>query len=204
MTLQPFAEWLLHAGLYGDASPLVTPTMGRKGLAELFKLLGFKRGAEIGVLKGEYSEIICRANPGVELLCVDPWMAYADYDEPRKDQTRLNDAYREAGNRLRHFHCQLWRLTSLEAAKQVPDGSLDFIYIDANHQEPFISQDLEAWSRKVRPGGIVAGHDYFVTSDKPWVLDVKPAVEKFTAEHGIDPWYVLASEKAPSYFWVQP
>jgi hypothetical protein len=189
-------------GLTGEVFPQVTKTGNRQDLAGLFAALGYQKGAEIGVWAGAFSEVLCKAIPGVQLTCVDPWQAYKTYRERKNNQRRLDIAYSETIARLQPFRATVWRMMSLEAAAQIPDGSLDFVYIDANHQEPFISQDLAAWAPKVRSGGIVAGHDYHFKPKHPFLQQVKPAVDAFTRAHRIAPWYVLAAEKAPSYFWV--
>jgi predicted O-methyltransferase YrrM len=49
---------------------------------------------------------------------------------------------------------------SISAATTFEDNYLDFVYIDADHTEKAVYEDLHAWWTKVRPGGIVAGHDY--------------------------------------------
>jgi predicted O-methyltransferase YrrM len=41
------------------------------------------------------------------------------------------------------------------------DGSLDMVYIDACHRYDDVLSDLERWWPKVKPGGILAGHDVF-------------------------------------------
>lgn len=185
-------------------TPSITKAAGRADLCRLFAERGYQRGAEIGVWAGEFSEAICLAVPGVQLLCVDPWRAYKTYNEKKNNQARLDGAYEDAKTRLHPYHCTFKRMTSLEAADSVRDGWLDFVYIDGNHQEPFISQDLAAWAPKVRSGGIVAGHDYHAAPKKPFLQQVKPAVDAFTKAREIAPWYVLAGDKAPSYFWVVP
>jgi predicted O-methyltransferase YrrM len=42
----------------------------------------------------------------------------------------------------------------------LPDGSLDWVYIDGNHNEPFVGNDLALCLRKVKPNGIITGDDY--------------------------------------------
>jgi predicted O-methyltransferase YrrM len=203
--MTPLSHFLADHAFDGTGKPLISKSASRADLCRLFAAMGFIRGAEIGTWAGEFAEMICQANPGVALTCVDPWQSYAGYSQERKNnQRRLEEAYRLTRSRLKHFHCTLLRMASLDAAKQIPDGSLDFVYIDGNHAAPYISQDLEAWAPKVRSGGIVAGHDYHTRAKKVHLLDVKPAVEAFTQQHGIAPWYVLAGDKAPSYFWVVP
>jgi predicted O-methyltransferase YrrM len=49
---------------------------------------------------------------------------------------------------------------SLEAAKNVSDGSAWFIFIDADHTREAVAADIGAWMPKVQDGGIIAGHDY--------------------------------------------
>jgi hypothetical protein len=62
---------------------------------------------------------------------------------------------------------------------------MDFVYIDARHDYESVKEDLHAWFDKVRPGGILAGHDYadgiLVQGD----FGVKTAVDEFFAERGI-------------------
>jgi hypothetical protein len=198
-----FDRFLDAAGLRSSASPVITKTAGRRDLARLLAEMGYRRGAEVGVWMGEFSEVICQANPGVDLTCVDPWVQYKTYNEKKNNQGRLDDAYEQACARLQPYHCTILRMTSVEAAAQIPDGSLDFVYLDGNHARSFVDADLVAWVPKVRSGGIVAGHDYEPARRSKWI-DVKAAVDAFTEAHQIRPWYVLALEKAPSFFWVVP
>jgi hypothetical protein len=64
---------------------------------------------------------------------------------------------------------------SVEMAKQVPDKSLGFLYIDAAHDYQSVLEDLHAWVPKVIRGGVVAGHDYLNPA-----YGVKEAVQRFT------------------------
>jgi len=58
------------------------------------------------------------------------------------------------------------KLPSLEAVKLYDDHSLDFVFIDAAHDYDNVRKDILAWKPKVKPGGILAGHDYSPT-DSP-------------------------------------
>lgn len=51
-------------------------------------------------------------------------------------------------------------MSSSEAAKFIPDGYADIVYIDACHDYKSVKKDIELWTPKVRVGGIIAGHDY--------------------------------------------
>jgi hypothetical protein len=52
------------------------------------------------------------------------------------------------------------RMASLDAANTYADESLDFVFIDASHMYEDVKADLIAWYPKIKPGGILAGHDY--------------------------------------------
>jgi hypothetical protein len=198
ITLQAVAAFF---GVPSSGAPVMVPNHGRGSLPSLFDTLGYRVGAEVGVWEGAFSERICHGMPGVELTCVDPWEPYSEYRERKNDRQRLDAAYQSTVARLKPFGCHVWRMTSLDAAECVPDRSLDFLYLDANHARAFVSQDLEAWMPKIRSGGILAGHDYVSNAKKPWI-EVKPAVEAFTSKRGIWPWFVLAADKSPSFLWI--
>lgn len=54
-----------------------------------------------------------------------------------------------------------------EAAMEFANESFDAVFIDASHEEVNALNDIAAWLRKVKIGGIIAGHDY----DEPGVHD---------------------------------
>lgn len=199
---------LAMAGGGSGASPMRLGRMSRKHLPLLCRDLGFTKGAEIGVWRGEYSALFCEANHAMHMLCVDPWISYPEWNDPKnlqplkKSDALIAGAYQDARDRLSPLNATLLRQFSVEAAKGIPDGSLDVIYIDGNHVEDAVRADLEAWAPKVRSGGIVAGHDFKVFPTKP-MIQVIPAVEGYTRDHAIEPWFVLAADKTPSYLWVK-
>jgi len=126
----------------------------RNDLPGLFVSLGLTTGAEVGVLKGDYSSIILD-NPGIlHLWSIDPWLDMDGNIMPAlrdKAQRRLS-AY---GSRS-----TVVVMKSVDAAEKFRDGSLGFVYIDALHRYEDVMADLRAWFPKVQAGGILAGHDY--------------------------------------------
>lgn len=48
---------------------------------------------------------------------------------------------------------------SIHAAQRFPDNSIDFVFIDAAHDEASVRQDIRAWRPKVKKGGTLAGDD---------------------------------------------
>lgn len=165
----------------------------RVQLAELFGELGFNKGAEIGVRDGQYSEVLCKANPNLEILCVDPWHKFAMHS-----QATMDGIYAQAATRLAPYKATLIKKTSMDAVKDVPDRSLDFVYIDGLHEFEPVMLDIIHWAPKVRSGGILAGHDfchYFQGG-------VVHAVEAYTKAMNIRPWYLTHRDREPSWLWV--
>jgi predicted O-methyltransferase YrrM len=140
-------------------------------------LLG--RGAEIGVMKGNYSAHILREWRGRELISVDPWL------ERPENAEHARTVLGAFGDRSR-----IVQATSTEAAAEVPDRDLDFAYIDALHDYDSVKADLEAWFPKVRPGGILAGHDYPMPG-------VRAAVDEFFAARSL-PVHAMGEEPTKS------
>jgi len=50
---------------------------------------------------------------------------------------------------------------SVSAAAVIADGCCGFVFIDADHRYEAVRADIRAWIGKVRPGGILAGHDCY-------------------------------------------
>lgn len=57
---------------------------------------------------------------------------------------------------------------SWEAARHYANGSLDAVFLDAGHQYECLKNDIHAWRRTIRPGGVLAGHDFAL--DIPGVI----------------------------------
>lgn len=176
--------------------------IGRDDLARLFAELDFKTGAEIGVEEGAYTEVLCRENPQATIYAIDAWMAYKGYRE-HVSQDKLNGFYTNALKRVSGLNCRVLREFSMDAARKFDDGELDFVYIDANHDFQFVVNDLAEWQKKVRAGGIVAGHDYRKTKNN-MPFHVIQATQAFTSAYRISPWFVLRGDhRAASFMWIK-
>jgi hypothetical protein len=165
----------------------------RTHLPIVFKELGFSAGVEIGTQRGLYAEVLCKGHPGLHLTCVDPWHG------GRKSREQFERNYHLAVERLAPYHVTILRKTSLEAVADVPDRSIDFVYIDGNHEFNLVCPDIIFWSQKVKSGGIVACHDYSNWHE----VGVMQAVDAYTFCNGIGPKYVT-QELEPTAFWVNP
>lgn len=177
-------------------------------LAEHFNELGFKTGAEIGVADGRYAEILCQRIPGLTLFGIDPW---AKYEGNWRSENYQKVALKRARERLSKYDARLISHTSIGAyvnefgEDQFDDESLDFVFIDGDHTFDNVMLDIILWSRKVKKGGIVAGHDYYHHR----AGGVVPAVNKYTEQHGVElniiPRYNGGhkDDKAPCWYFVR-
>ena len=177
--------------------PIEIPNTNREDLAGLFAELGFAVGAEIGVQVGLYSEVLCQRNPNLHLYCIDAWEPYSRYREHTTRKTM--DAFlEEATTRLEPYHCTLIKKFSMDAVKDFAPESLDFVYIDANHEFRHVVDDINEWSERVRVGGIVSGHDYLGRIEPFYGVHVIEAVSGYTKAYGIRPWFVLGTKEIKS------
>lgn len=144
-------------------------------------------GAEVGVWEGRFSETILEVCAPTTLHLIDPW----EYD-PRFNNTGFGR--KKNAERMPQMHelvaekfagddrIVMHRATSQEALLEMEDASLDWIYIDGNHNEPFVGIDLAMGLKKVKPDGVIAGDDYHWNDGDG--TPVKAAVEKIMEKLG--------------------
>lgn len=154
---------------------------------------GFTKGAEIGCNKGRTTCYLLHNHPPLHLIAVDLWEFRSEVYEERElairskeDQNAVFTIFKKAVNPYRK-KLKILRGVSWEMAKEVPDGSLDFIFIDADHGYKSVKKDILAWVPKVKKGGLISGHDINL-------LDVYQAVQELIQDSkvaGIDNiWYI--------------
>jgi len=137
-------------------------------------------GAEIGVHRGDFSRRVLENIPDCTLYMVDTW----------SPQTYVGVAQGAATPEKIELYHEQWldnyvaalkvalinaprgipiRGRSLEVAASLAGRvKLDFVYLDAAHDEMSLLCDISAWIKLVKPGGWIVGHDY--GSDFPGVV----------------------------------
>jgi hypothetical protein len=203
-------EFILNKYQLSGNGCISIPNVGRMHIAQLFGELGMKEGAEIGVEAGLYSECLFKYNPGLHLYLVDPWEWLPHrYWVPRH---RVDRFMREVAGRLEGLNYTIIRKFSADAVKDFPDNSLDFVYIDGDHRYEATKHDIVEWTKKVRPGGLLSGHD-FINRKGESTHNVVKAVLEYVQEAGIQTWFLWGSKsKAPgeyrddarSWMWMKP
>jgi hypothetical protein len=146
-------------------------------------------GVEIGVYKAEHAESLLKHLNVECLFLVDPYDLYGDYSEGKShygvDQDPLEVARNEATRRLLPYADKIkWiHKLSTAAVAELPNG-LDFVYIDGNHAESFVREDITNYYAKVRPGGVLGGHDFYNGFCREHDGVVK-AVTEFVTRHSL-------------------
>jgi predicted O-methyltransferase YrrM len=135
------------------------------------------------------SGMLLRYNPNLKLYGIDLWESYPGYKDFEKNT--IDESYAKALESVKGYDCTLIKGWSHEVVEQFEDESLDFVFIDGNHAFEFVVRDIAGWSKKVREGGIVCGHDYMDYSrTRKWrQMQVKYAVEAWMQANKIHPWF---------------
>jgi hypothetical protein len=141
--------------------------------------------AEIGVACGGFARQVLEHWKGVLYHMVDLWEPQAaDVYREKTEGIDYNSYYQEclnitASNSIVRMH----KGNSVNLAREFQDGSMDCVYIDANHAFAHVWDDMEAWWPKVKLGGVFSGHDYGNDINFPHYCQVKAAVDKWATEH---------------------
>jgi len=134
----------------------------RTTLAKWARDNGWTAGAELGLSMGETTFYLLERCPGLFLTCVDtfapveggdPVYRHEAWDHGRRERAWKGRASGFGGR------CKLMEMTTVAAAQHVADGTLDFVYIDADHTFEGVSAGIEAWAPKLKPDGWMTGHD---------------------------------------------
>jgi Methyltransferase domain len=179
---------------------------------------------ELGVFEGEFSEYCYKAlHPTLHTL-IDFW----DYDSysfeldgsPQMAELSsiyteyfggdgkkgLSDAYEKTKARFRDAaNVAILKMDIAQAAERFPDGSLDVIYLDANHTYEFVLRDLYTWFPKLRKGGLFICNDFFESaSASRQNIGVIPAFTTFSKRFDVFPLALTAGSWSDLYFSNQP
>jgi hypothetical protein len=119
---------------------------------------------ELGVWRGDFAAHILANCPSIKrYYLLDPWRPLPEWNKPFNASTAVfDDAYCATldATRFAADRVTVLRGTTIEAIGQIPDGSLDFAYIDGDHTLRGIAIDLINTYPKLREGGWLAGDDF--------------------------------------------
>ena len=118
---------------------------------------------EIGVFYGHNLFRFAQLFPNAELVGIDPWLDYNEYDEYKGTINSVYDDFKEnlAADPNRN-RITIHRGFSHNILKDQPDQHFDIVYIDGNHSFEFVLADAELAYQKVKVGG------YIIFDDVDW------------------------------------
>jgi predicted O-methyltransferase YrrM len=117
---------------------------------------GYKVGVEIGTFKGEYAFHCLQNWPGL-LYTVDPFENQPDsVYRDGCNQVPMEEVATEAMTRLdpwiKDGRCHLLIMDSVEASKRFTGESLDFVFLDGNHREEVVAQEIALYWPLIKSG----------------------------------------------------
>jgi predicted O-methyltransferase YrrM len=171
-----------------------------KYFEKLLKNRQHKNCAEVGVWTGLTTFYLLNNLSKIKkYYCIDLWEYYEDYTKILRSDSKyavasMDKIYNDFLEKAKKFgdKISVYRMTSVEASKLIPDDSLDFIFIDANHAYEYVKEDLDLWYPKVKNGGIISGHDY---KNKDDIFGVTKAVHEKFDKVNVGPNWVWWKEK---------
>lgn len=123
---------------------------------------------EIGVLHGDFSQNILDVLSPEHLILIDPYET--GVDNYGIDMQYCPVAYSTQADHekvLKRFEKEITsgqvavvKKYSYEIADMIPDDAFDLVYMDASHLYSDVRRDLRDWLPKLKPNGVIAGHDY--------------------------------------------
>jgi hypothetical protein len=140
--------------------------------------------AEIGVAGGHFSkQVLATWKSLSKMYLIDAWKHFPDgYSDSCNLSAEVQEDrfQRVVLDLASNPKVEIIRAESPGIADKFANGTLDFIYLDANHSTKAVRADLDAWWSKLKPSGILAGHDYCDGNGEGY--GVKPAVNAFASE----------------------
>lgn len=145
-------------------------------------------GAELGVFRGSLSRRLL-TRKDLHLTMVDSWGVYRPGYAESGDlfATRIaeeHESARRSAEEVTEFASDRRAIIgkdTIAAADDVAEQCLDFVFVDADHSYEGCKADIEEWVWKLRPGGLLCGHDYAHPDYPLW--GVKRAVDEFAEAH---------------------
>jgi predicted O-methyltransferase YrrM len=151
--------YLKHYPSFGD--------FDKEALRRLVRKIGNpnKRILEVGSWLGAGSTTVLineAKSTDSMIVCVDTWRGSPNVQK-HLDISRKYDLFgtfmhyvkKAGGENLVHAMV----MPSLKAAELVADATFDMVFIDGDHSYSSTAPDIAAWRKKVKPGGILCGHD---------------------------------------------
>eukprot|EP00964_Phaeocystis_antarctica_P087223 scaffold55292_cov60-Phaeocystis_antarctica.AAC.6 len=150
----------------------------------LVGLYGVKKVIEVGVCTGASVVSVLRTHGDSidSYTAVDPW-------GERRCNPGCGCSSQMRTIAARFPMLKLLQEYSVPGARRIPDGSVDLAFIDATHDYTNVHQDVLAYWSKVKPNGVLAGHDFNHHRNWAGILEKRIEYSKGAAGKRIPPSY---------------
>ena len=95
----------------------------------------------------------------IKFDCIDHWLGSEEHKD--NDKVDVDNLYEDFLKNIEPVKgiIKPVRVDSISASKLYKPNSLDFIFIDASHDEQSVKADLTFWMPRLKEDGIIAGDD---------------------------------------------
>ena len=102
---------------------------------------------------------IINSGKNIKFDCVDHWEGSEEHND--NDEVNLERLYEDFLENIKPVKGVInpVRGNSIEVSKLYKPNSLDFVFIDASHDEDTVKADLAYWMPRVKEDGVIAGDD---------------------------------------------
>lgn len=134
--------------------------------------------AEIGVNEGGFSEKILSICKPKKLVLIDVWAS------KRYHGGLFELVQRRFATYIAEGRVEIMRDYSFAAIEKCAPQFFDWVYLDTDHSYETTHRELELLRPKMKPGGIIAGHDYIIGNWNDGVrYGVIEAVREFSIKY---------------------
>lgn len=166
---------------------------------ELYKLLPKDfHSCECGIAEGLFSADILEMGSAKHYL-IDSWEKLNQTGDGGFPQEWHDDNYYATVARMVKYGERAVILKGMtdHMAHQIPDNSLDLVYLDADHSFSGVHRDLRSYWQKLKSGGVLAGHDFLNEA-----YGVRPAVLEFADIHKLTVNIIPEDKEVDAGFYI--
>lgn len=178
-------DWFTYPGLYSKVVEEFGPNSAH------FVEVGSWKGRSAAYMAVE----IANSGYNIKFDCVDTWEGSIEHVEMEEVKSKkLYEIFLSNVNPVIDYINPI-KKSSLDAAKEYGENTLDFVFIDASHEYEDVKDDIITWLPKIKKGGILAGHDFgssgvnkavhellgnrhYTVSEDCWILRIESEQEK--------------------------
>ena len=161
---------------------------------------------EVGVQRGLFSKLILKCIPSIEkLYLIDLWEQQPNYNDRANVKNSIQESYyQETLHNIQPWKAKVTVLKGYSSimCHDIPNDSLDWVFIDARHDYLGCREDIACYYPKVKQGGIVSGHDYMtaadvkrVTPDQDWSICPDGTMEPRSVKGAVDDFALSINKK---------